>query len=130
MRTDNSKTAVVYYVLGLSAVLLAAVVVFLLFAPKPLNTAERRLLGSWHATEQNKKMTFNSDRTVDITNTGVSHDVVFRWKLEGSTLAIKEGRGPWEHQTVEVNDGSFSVMRDGKSVLHMVRRAEAERVSD
>jgi hypothetical protein len=78
----------------LFVVLLGCIVAFLVIVPKSLNTAEQRLVGSWAATYQNKVMTFNPDRIVDITNTGVSDDVVFRWKLDGSTLAIKKGRGP------------------------------------
>ena len=118
---DNKREVTLHCLLGLLMVLLGCIVAFL-FIPRPLNTSEQSLVGSWAATEQDKVMTFNPDRTVDVTNTGVSRDVVFRWKFEGSRLAIKEGRGAWEYHNVQIDDGSFSILQDGEAVLQMVRQ--------
>ena len=128
MHDRKKNSTFLYFALAAVAVLLTALIGLLFTLPKPLSRGEESLVGHWVSVPSapyEKEMTFHPNRVVDITNTGVT-GVVFRWKIEGSRLFIKEGRGPWDKLNDFTIEGArFSVGSDEHKVeFARVKRAK------
>lgn len=120
--SKRKQNSLVYVILGIAAASLLAVLAILFVLPRPLSMTEKSLLGTWTAAspDYEKELTFHKNRVVDVTNPGV-RNLVFRWRVAGEDLMIKEGKGRWDRlNKLRIIGNRFSV-GEGDNKLEFVR---------